>query len=319
MASSRMIAANGIELFVREQGEGPLVLLCHGWPELSYSWRHQIGALAQAGYHVVAPDMRGFGRSGAPAEIDAYSIFDTVGDMVALVAALGEKRATIIGHDWGAPVAWHAAMFRPDLFMAVAGLSVPPMLRGRGRPLDTLRDNGITNFYWQYFQEPGIAEAEFERDVPLTFRSLLGVRGFSDPTAALFVQPGKGFLGQARADRPLPPWLTEADLAYFTDAYGKSGFRGGLNWYRNLDRNWDLTAPWQDAPIRQPSLFIAGAKDAVITGLIGAKRLAELEKVLPNLKGKHIIDGAGHWIQQERPEEVNAALIGFLKENAAPR
>jgi pimeloyl-ACP methyl ester carboxylesterase len=315
MASSRMIAANGIDLFLLEQGEGPLVLLCHGWPELSYSWRHQIPALARAGYHVVAPDMRGFGKSSAPAEITAYSIFDTVGDMVALVAALGEKQAAIIGHDWGAPVAWHAAMFRPDIFTAVAGLSVPPMSRGRARPLDTLRDNGITNFYWQYFQEPGTAEAEFERDVIQTFRSLLSPRGFSDPAAALFVQPGKGFLGEPKPDRPLPAWLSEADLAHFAEAYRASGFRGGLNWYRNLDRNWDLTAPWQDAPIGQPALFIAGSRDSVITGLIGAKRVAELERVLPNLKGKLIIDGAGHWIQQERPDEVNAALVGFLREN----
>jgi pimeloyl-ACP methyl ester carboxylesterase len=193
MSSSRTISANGIEIFLLEEGEGPLVVLCHGWPELSYSWRHQIAALAAARFHAVAPDMRGFGRTGAPADIDAYSIFDTVGDVVALVAALGEKRAAIVGHNWGAPVAWHAALFRPDIFSAVAGLSVPPPLRGRGRPLDTLRESGITNFYWQYFQTPGIAEAEFERDVGLAMRTLLG-RGFSDP-ASLFVEDGKGFLG----------------------------------------------------------------------------------------------------------------------------
>jgi len=291
------------------------VLLCHGWPELSYSWRHQIPALAAAGYHVVAPDMRGFGQTSAPADIASYSIFDTVGDMVALVAALGETRAVIIGHDWGAPVAWHAALFRPDIFTAVAGLSVPPSFRGRGRPLQTLRDAGITNFYWQYFQTPGVAEREFERDVALTMRTLLG-RGFSDPAASLFVEEGKGLLGEARADRPLPPWLNEADLACFTEAYRQSGFRGGLNWYRNLDRNWDLTAPWQGAHIHQSSLFIAGANDAVITGLIGAKRVADIERVLPNLKQKLIIDGAGHWIQQERADAVNAALLAFLKENA---
>ena len=312
MPSSRTISANGIEIFLLEQGEGPLVVLCHGWPELSYSWRHQITALADAGFHVVAPDMRGFGRTGAPADIGAYSIFDTVGDIVALVAAFGEKRAAIVGHDWGAPVAWHAALFRPDIFSAVAGLSVPPPLRGRGRPLDTLRESGITNFYWQYFQTPGIAEAEFERDVGSAMRTLLG-RGFSDP-ASLFVEDGKGFLGNPSADRPLPPWLGEADLAYFTEAYGKSGFRGGLNWYRNIDRNWELTAPWQGAQIHQPSLFIAGSKDSVITGLIGAKRVADMERVLPNLKQKLIIDGAGHWIQQERAGEVNAALIAFLRE-----
>jgi pimeloyl-ACP methyl ester carboxylesterase len=316
MPSSRTISANGIDLFLLEQGTGPLVVLCHGWPELSYSWRHQIAALAKAGFHAVAPDMRGFGRTAAPADIGAYSIFDTVGDMTALVAALGEKRAVIIGHDWGAPVAWHAALFRPDIFTAVAGLSVPPPFRGRGRPLDTLRENGITNFYWQYFQAPGIAEREFERDVSLTMRTLLG-RGFSDPAASLFVEDGKGFLGEANADRPLPHWLSETDLAYFTEAYRKSGFRGGLNWYRNIDRNWELTAPWQDAQIRQPSLFIAGSRDSVITGLIGAKRIADMERVLPNLRGKLIIDGAGHWVQQERADEVNAALIAFLKKEAA--
>jgi pimeloyl-ACP methyl ester carboxylesterase len=313
MPTSRTVSVNGIEMFLREQGDGPLVILCHGWPELSYSWRHQIPAIAEAGFHVIAPDMRGFGRSGAPDDIGAYSIFDLVGDMVALVAALGHEEAAIIGHDWGAPVAWHAALFRPDLFSAVAGLSVPPPWRGRGRPLDTLREAGINNFYWQYFQPPGVAEREFERDVDLTMRTLLG-RGFSDPAASLFVEDGKGFLGDATLDRPLPDWLGEADLAHFIETYRTSGFRGGLNWYRNIDRNWELTAPWQGAQIRQPSLFIAGSKDSVITGLIGAKRVAALERVLPNLKQKLIIDGAGHWIQQERPAEVNAALIGFLKE-----
>ena len=318
MPSSRTISANGIEIFVREQGEGPLVLLCHGWPELSYSWRHQIPAIAAAGFHVMAPDMRGFGRSSAPAEIDSYSIFQNVGDMVALVAAAGNTQAVIIGHDWGAPVAWYAAMFRPDIFTAVAGLSVPPPLRGRARPLDTLRESGITNFYWQYFQTPGVAEAEFERDIGLTMRTLLG-RGFSEPAASLFIEEGKGFLGDARPDRPLPPWLSEADLTVFTDAYKKSGFRGGLNWYRNIDRNWELTAPWQGVQIHQPSLFIAGSNDSVITGLIGAKRVGDMERVLPNLKGKLIIEGAGHWVQQERADEVNAALIEFLKTNARGR
>ena len=318
MSSTRTIAANGIEIFLHEQGEGPLVLLCHGWPELSYSWRHQIPAIAAAGFRVAAPDMRGFGKTSAPAEVGAYSIFDHVGDMVALVEALGEKQAVIIGHDWGAPVAWHAALFRPDIFTAVAGLSVPPPFRGRGRPLDTLRDSGITNFYWQYFQTPGVAEAELERDVALSMRTLLG-RGFSDPSASLFVEDGKGFLGNPRADLPLPDWLNEADLAHFTEAYRQTGFRGGLNWYRNIDRNWELTAPWHGAQIHQPSLFIAGSKDAVITGLIGAKRVGDMERVLPGLRQKLIIDGAGHWIQQERADEVNAALVGFLKTTGGAR
>jgi pimeloyl-ACP methyl ester carboxylesterase len=311
MASSRRIAVNGIEMFLHEQGEGPLVVLCHGWPELSYSWRHQIPALAAAGFRVAAPDMRGFGQTSAPADVGAYSIFDNVGDIVALVTALGEKQAVVIGHDWGAPVAWHCAMFRPDMFTRVAGLSVPPPFRGRGRPLDLLREGGITDFYWQYFQTPGVAEAEFERDIDLTMRTVLG-RGISEPSH-LNIRYGKGFLGNLDPDRPLPDWLSEADIKYFADAYRKSGFRGGLNWYRNLDRNWDLTAPWQGAQVHQPSLFIAGSRDSVITGLIGAKRVNELERVLPNLKGRIILDGAGHWIQQERPDEVNAALIDFLR------
>jgi pimeloyl-ACP methyl ester carboxylesterase len=311
MPSTRTISANGIELFLREQGQGPLVVLCHGWPELSYSWRHQISGIADAGFHVVAPDMRGYGRSSAPADVNAYSIFDTVGDMVGLVTALGEKQAVIVGHDWGAPVAWHAALFRPDMFTKVAGLSVPPPFRGRARPLDSLRAGGVSNFYWQYFQSPGVAEAEFERDVAATMRKLLG-RGVSDPDA-LFITEGKGFLGNIALVSTLPDWISEADIAAFTEAYQTSGFRGGLNWYRNLDRNWDLTAPWQGAQIHQPSLFIAGSKDSVVTGLIGAKRVNELGRVLPNLRQKLIIDGAGHWVQQERPDAVNAALIAFLK------
>jgi pimeloyl-ACP methyl ester carboxylesterase len=193
-------------------------------------------------------------------------------------------------------------------------MSVPPPSRGRGRPLDTLRESGITNFYWQYFQTAGVAEREFERDVDVTMRTLLG-RGFSDPSASLFIEDGKGFLGDISASRPLPDWLSEADLTYFSEAYRKSGFRGGLNWYRNIDRNWELTAPWQGAQIHQPSLFIAGSSDSVITGLIGAKRVADMERVLPGLRQKLIIDGAGHWFQQERADEVNAALIVFLKEN----
>ena len=189
--------------------------------------------------------------------------------------------------------------------------------RGRGKPLDLLRQNGVANFYWQYFQTPGVAEAELERDVAHTMRVVQGGRGLAAPTAPMFVQEGKGFLGHATSQEPLPARLPEADLAYFTEAYRKSGFRGGLNWYRNLDRNWELTAPWQDAKIHQPSLFIAGSKDAVITGLVGAKRVNELERVLPNLKQRLIIEGAGHWVQQERPDEVNAALIAFLREWAA--
>ena len=312
MPPSRMISANGIDIFLLEQGEGPLVLLCHGWPELSYSWRHQIAAIAAAGFHVVAPDMRGFGRTSAPPDINAYSIFDAVGDMVALVAALDQKQAVIIGHDWGAPVAWHAALFRPDVFTAVAGLSVPPPFRGRARPLDTLRESGITNFYWQYFQAPGVAEAEFERDIDLTMRTLLG-RGFSDPSASLFIQDGKGFLGDARSDRPLPDWLGAADLAYFTEAYSKSGFRGGLNWYRNIDRNWELLAPVSGVQVKVPALYIAGDRDLVLAFRGMDQIVANLSKFVPQLRRTVLFPGCGHWTQQERVQEVNQAVIEFVQ------
>ena len=276
MASSRTISlANGIEMFVREQGEGPLVVLCHGWPELSYSWRHQIPALAAAGFRVVAPDMRGFGQTSAPAEIDAYSIFDNVGDMVALVAALGEKQA-IMSATTGA----RRSPGTPRCFGPIFSRALPASACRRrsaaaaGRSI-LLRESGITNFYWQYFQTPGVAEAEFERDVDLTMRTVLG-RGISDPAAiCTFVQKARDFWANLDRGRPLPDWLSEADIAHFAEAYTKSGFRGGLNWYRNLDRNWELTAPWQGAQIHQPSLFIAGSKDSVITGLIGAKRVDE--------------------------------------------
>jgi pimeloyl-ACP methyl ester carboxylesterase len=310
MQTTRKIAVNGLDMAVREQGTGPLVILCHGWPELSFSWRHQIGALADAGYRVVAPDMRGFGGTTILDDPEASTIFHTVGDMVALVTALGETQAAIIGHDWGAPVAWHAAMFRPDMFKAVAGLSVPPPLRGRSRPLEALRSKGITNFYWQYFQTPGIAEAEFERDVDFTMRAIFSA-GFSSPDLSLYVAE-TGFLGNPNVKHELPAWISEAELAEFVRTYQASGFRGGMNWYRNLDRNWDLTAPWQDAVIAQPSLFIAGGNDSVVTGLMGRKRIEDMHVVLTGLTNKIILEGAGHWIQQERPAEVNAAIVEFL-------
>jgi len=227
MPSSRTISANGIELFVlgnRARATGPALPRLAG---MSYSWRHQIPAIAEAGFHVVAPDMRGFGRSSAPADIGAYSIFDNVGDMVAIVSALGEKQAVIVGHDWGAPVAWHAAMFRPDIFHQGSRSECAAAFRGRGRPLDTLKQNGITNFYWQYFQAPGVAEAEFERDVAATMRIVLGGRGFSDPSAHQFVPEGQGFLAGGDPQRPLPNWLTEADIATFAEIYASPASAAG--------------------------------------------------------------------------------------------
>ena len=311
----RTVPVNGIEMNVAEYGEGPLVLLCHGWPELWYSWRHQLVALAAAGFRAVAPDMRGFGRTSAPNDVAAYTILHNVGDMVALVAALGEKRALIVGHDWGAPVAWHAALLRPDVFPAVVGMSVPHRRRGALAPLDTLRKAGKSDYYYLYFQEQA-AEDEFARDARFTLRRILYIGSGDTPREhkmSMYVDRTKGFLGASREPVPLPAWLTEADSDVFAAEYARSGFRGGLNWYRNIDRNWELTAPWHGAAIAQPALFIAGSNDAVITGSMGRRALDEMPNVVPNLQRKLLIDGAGHWIQQERPDEVNAALIEFAR------
>lgn len=311
------LSVNGIRIHVAAQGEGPLVLLCHGWPELWYSWRHQLAALAEAGFRAVAPDMRGFGDTDAPDDVDAYSIFHLVGDTVGLVSALGEKRAVIVGHDWGAPVAWASAMMRPDVFPAVAALSVPHRGRGPDDPIKMLRAMGQGGYYWVYFQEPGVAEAELSADVPGTFRRLLvGLSGdAAEGAQAGFVGPRGGFLDQLPEPAALPAWLREEDVATFVRAYQRTGFRGGLSWYRNLSRNWALQAPFQDAKIAQPALFIAGARDTIIQGRRGAAAIENMKAAVPNLE-MHVLDGAGHWLQQERPREVNELLVRFCRAHA---
>lgn len=311
----QFVTVNGVRLHVASAGEGPLVVLCHGWPELWLSWRHQLPALATAGFRAVAPDMRGFGQSDAPSDVQSYSLLHLVGDMMGLVRALGEKRAVIVGHDWGAPVAWSAAMMRPDLFHAVVAMSVPHRRRGPAQPLRLIREAGMNRFYWVYFQEPGVAEAELERDVAATMRRLLYSGSGDAPLRQELplVLPEGGGLLTLTVDPPrLPDWLDQATLDKMTAEYQRTGFRGGLNYYRNIDRNWELLAPWDDVLIRQPALFIAGTRDVVIAGPIGEKALADLPANVPGLRGKVLLEGAGHWIQQERPQAVNDALIGFL-------
>ena len=314
--TTRDIAVNGITLRITEQGSGPLVLLCHGWPELAHSWRHQIPALAAAGYHAVAPDMRGYGGSSVPHDIAAYAITDLVGDMVALVSALGRARACIVGHDWGANVAWTAALMRPDLFTAVVAMSVPHRPRNpTAPPLALLKAAGMEDFYWFYFNREGVPEAEFERDVTSAMRKVLvGGSGDApgDGAVSLMVPPGSGFLDRAANPATLPAWLSEADIEVFATAFRKNGLRGPFNWYRNIDRNWALLAPFQGALVRPPALFIAGTRDGVIASPMGRKALETLAESVPNLRDKVLIPGGGHWIQQERPAEVNAALLRFL-------
>jgi pimeloyl-ACP methyl ester carboxylesterase len=314
------VSANGITLHVVEQGEGPLVLLCHGWPELWHSWKHQLEALAQAGFRAVAPDLRGFGESDAPADVAAYTVLHLVGDIVALVAALGEREAVMVGHDWGANVAWNAALLRPDVFRAVVAMSVPFRARGPKPPLELLRQAGMDSYYWFYFQTPGLAEAEFERDVPATLRRILYTGSGDAPPGqdlVLAVAPGGGFLDRTLDPDELPAWLPRSDLDLLAASYRRTGFRAGLNLYRNIDRNWELLAPWQGAKTEQPALFIAGTRDAVIRGPMGERALASLAQTVPGLQGTLLIDGAGHWIQRERPAEVNAALLAFLREHCS--
>jgi epoxide hydrolase A/B len=313
--SHRDVTANGIRIHFVEQGTGPLVLLCHGFPEGWYSWRAQLSALAAAGYRTVAPDMRGYGRTDAPPEISAYTVLDIVGDMVGLVGALGAKQAVIVGHDWGASIAWHAALFRPDVFPAVAALSVPFRRRGPAPPLHMLRKAGQLTHYWFHLQEPGVAEAEFERDTRAALRRILfSISGDAPPeTRRLTLQPGKGWLANTIDPAQLPAWFTDADLDHMSAEFSRSGFRGGLNWYRNIDRNWELTAPWAGASIHQPALFIAGSEDPVIALGSGAAAVQALPDTVPGLTRTLLIDGAGHFIQQERPRLVNEALVGFLE------
>ena len=312
----RTVETNGIRMHVAEQGAGPLVILCHGFPESWYSWRHQLAALAEAGFNAVAPDMRGYGQTDAPAEIEAYTLLHLVGDMVGLLDALGEPSAVIAGHDWGAPVAWHAALLRPDRFRAVIGLSVPYWPRRPVRPTTTMPQTDDAQFYQLYFQTPGVAEAELERDVARSLRCVYHSASGDVPADwhwRAVVPEGGGLLDTTLEPAAAPSWLAPADFARYVAAFRKSGFRGGLNWYRNIDRNWALMAPFGDAKIRQPALFIAGERDPTLR--IGGRRdrLAAMEEAVPGLRGKIMIPGAGHWVQQEAAERVNAVLLEFLR------
>lgn len=314
--SHRFVKTNGITMHVAEQGQGPLVVLCHGFPESWYSWRHQLPALAAAGYHVVAPDQRGYGQTDRPEAIEAYNIFLLTGDIVGLVQALGREKAVIVGHDWGAPVAWHCALLRPDIFHAVALLSVPYLRRSWSdiRPTEGMKHvAGEAQFYQLYFQEPGRAEAELEADVRKTMLMFLYAASGDPPPEKrwrfLFGTSEK-FLDSGTLPDALPAWLTEQDLVFFTREFERTGFRGGLNWYRNLDRMWQLAGFLSGAKLRQPSLFVAGEADAVIAMYRTA--FDALEETMPNLRKKVLLPGAGHWIQQERPAEVNELLLEFL-------
>ena len=316
----RIVETNGIRLHVAEQGTGPLVILCHGFPESWYSWRHQLAALAGAGFHAVAPDMRGYGQTDRPAEIDKYTLLHLVGDIVGLLDALGEPSAVIAGHDWGAPVAWHAALLRPDRFRAVIGLSVPFRPRGSVRPTTVMPRTDDALFYQLYFQDPGVAEAELERDVRATMRAIAwsasgdgphGDRG--NPGGVGMVPKIGGFLSGMVAPATLPPWLTEADIDFYAGEFARTGFRGGLNWYRNIDRNWELLAPYAGSVVTVPALYVAGDRDLVLAFRGMDQLIANLTKFVPQLRKTLILPGCGHWTQQERAHDINAVMLEFLR------
>ena len=314
----RFVEANGIRMHVAEAGTGPLVLLCHGFPESWYSWRHQLRALAQAGFHAVAPDMRGYGQTEAPQAIESYTLLHLVGDVVGLVDALGETQAVIAGHDWGAPVAWHAALLRPDLFKAVVGLSVPYRPRSPVPPTTVMPQTKDAVFYQLYFQAPGAAEAEFERDPRRTVRSMLiggsGNAPAREANAPVGMVPvGGGFLRAGAEQLPMPDWLTEADVDFYAAEFVRAGFRGGLNWYRNIDRNWELLGAYAGAKVTVPALYMAGDRDLVVAFRGMDQVIASLKTFVPQLRETVMLPGCGHWTQQERANDVSAAMIRFLK------
>jgi pimeloyl-ACP methyl ester carboxylesterase len=312
----RHVQAGPLRMHIAEAGHGPLVVLLHGFPESWYSWRHQLTALAAAGYHAVAPDQRGYCETGPPgppdhpAGPDQYTILHLTGDVIALLDALGADRAVLAGHDWGAPVAWQSALFRPDRIRGVVGLSVPYRPRGSAPPIATLRQLLGESFYMVYFQQPGVADAELGRHPAETFRKVLfGLSG--DAPAMGLIPAGGGFL-DAAADPPaqLPAWLTEQDIDAYVRQYAPAGFTGPLNWYRAMDLSWELTSAWQHAPIGVPALFLAGDRDPVLSFI----RPDGLADVLPKLARSVILPGCGHWTQQERPAEVSQEIIRFLRD-----
>jgi pimeloyl-ACP methyl ester carboxylesterase len=318
----RFIQTNGIRMHIAEAGQGSPVILCHGFPESWYSWRHQLDALAEAGFHAVAPDQRGYGQTDKPQAIEQYTLLHLVGDLVGLLDALGAATAVVVGHDWGAPVAWHAALLRPDRFRAVVGLSVPYVPRGASRPTTVMPQTQDAIFYQLYFQEPGAAEAEFDRDPRATIRRILFFASGDAPRRAErppgggevgMVRRGGGLLSDRDAPAALPSWLSDGDIDFYAGEFARSGFRGGLNWYRNIDRNWELLAAWTGAKVKVPALYVAGDRDLVL-GFRGMDRLLRaLKEFVPDLRQSIILPGCGHWTQQERPAEVNAAMLEFLK------
>lgn len=313
----RMIATNGIRLHVAEQGKGPLVILMHGFPECWYSWRHQLRALADAGFHAVAFDLRGYGRSDSPQEIEKYTVLHYVGDLMGLLDAYGANQAVIAGHDVGAAIAWQAALLRPDRFKGVIALGPPfrPRAFGSGSapPTTLMPHNENAVFYQLYFQTPE-SEAALGRDIRRMFRSQFYSLSGDRPSSvaggfAAGMMPRKG--APLTDPASLPPWITESDIDVYVAELTRSGFRGATNWWRNIDRSWELMAPFDGAVVSVPALYIVGARDMLVA--IFQQAITKQSAFVPKLQPAMMLSGCGHWTQQERAPEVSAAMVDFLR------
>jgi pimeloyl-ACP methyl ester carboxylesterase len=308
----RQVRTNGISMHIAEAGEGPLVLLLHGFPELWYSFRGQLGVLAEAGFHAVAPDLRGYGRTDAPPRVEDYTLLHSAGDIVGLLDALGEQECVLVGHDWGSPLAASLALFRTDLVRGLAMLSTPYFVRRDEDFLTELNCRLGPDNYQTWFQQPGEAEAVFEADVRGIVRaSLLATAGEAEQvhsTAHLDVDSGP----MPTFDE-LPAWLTEEDIDYYAAEFSRTGYRGAMNWYRNHKANWELMAAWHQAPILVPALFVTGDRDPVMNwpGMFTEVEVTH-RRLIPRLTKSVTLPGCGHWTQQERSREVNDLLLEFL-------
>jgi epoxide hydrolase A/B len=308
----RRVATNGIELVVHDEGDGPVVLLLHGFPELAYSWRHQLPALVAAGCRVVAPDQRGYGGSDAPEDSRDYSMRTLVADVIGLLDRLDIAHATVVGHDFGGMVAWHSAVYAPDRITAVASLCTPHGPRGRTDIVESYRRRYGPTHYMTTFQVPGLAEAIFEADLERTFSEMFRGVGVSlDEFRALPSEvqalPMGLFIGEPQLfGRPL---VSVDDLGVYVDAYRASGFRGPLSWYRSLSRTWE-EAEGVDMTVTQPALLIQAADDFFL-----APDQRDLTSEYATRLERHVVTDCGHWMQQERPEEINAILLRWLTDS----
>jgi len=315
--SFSFVESNGIRMRVAEMGDtGPLVILAHGWPESWYSWRHQIPAIAAAGYRVVAPDMRGYGQTDAPVAVEDYDIEHLANDMVGLIDAYGEQQAIIVGHDWGSIVAWNSVLLHPDRFSALIAMSVPYTGRPTRSPVESWQESFGDNFYYiLYHQEPGVAEAEYDAD-PEGLLSRLYLSPDSPREAPEVTDRHRsagGWIPRLGAPQGLPDWLNREDLDYYVSQFEHAGFRGGVNYYRNFHRNWEITPQLSGARIDIPVLFIAGEQDVVIAGASKEQLTGGMSRVANDLRNVVLLPAAGHWIQQELPEQTNEAILDFLR------